>query len=72
MVGQHSSGGKEEWEVASVHRFHIFKQNLPQGPLPDTSNRSTNGRGSWSSSNELSRRLSGVPSNTISSMLGHM
>ena len=35
MVGQHGGGKEEEWEVVSVCRFHEFKQNLPQGPLPN-------------------------------------
>ena len=44
MVGQHGGGKEEEWEVVSVCRFHEFKQNFPQGPLPNTSNKPVSGR----------------------------
>ena len=67
MVGQHGGGKEEEWEVVSVCRFHEFKQNLPQGPLPNTPNKPVSGRDNWSSSNEFYGCLSRVPSNTIGS-----
>ena len=33
MIGQHGSGEKEKWKVASMCRFHGFKENLPKGPF---------------------------------------
>ena len=67
IVGQHSGGKKEEWEMASVCGCHRSKQSLLQRPLPNTSDRPIGERDGWSSSNELFRCLSEVPSINISS-----
>ena len=66
MVGQHGSGEKEKWKVASLRKFHGFKQNLHQGSLLDTSNRSIGGCDGWSSSNKLFGCISRIPLDTTS------
>ena len=67
MIGQHSGGKKEEWEIVSMCGLHGSKQSLPLRSLLDTSDRPIGGCNSWSSLDEFFRCFLGVPLNTIGS-----
>ena len=64
MVGQHYGSQEEKWKVASLCRLHGPKQSMPKGPVPHASDRPAGGRNSGPSSDEFSRCLSGLSSNT--------
>ena len=66
MVGQYYGSKEKEQKVASLCRFHGFKQGMFERSLPYASHRPAGRCYCRPSFDELLRYLSKVPSNTVS------
>ena len=66
MVGEYSGGKKEEWEVASLCRFHRLEQGVPKRSAPNASDRPVGRCNCRPPSNELLGCFSELSSNTTS------
>ena len=64
MASKYYSGEEEEWEMASVRRFHRLQQSLPQRSIPYAQNRLASRCHGWPSSDEFFGCLPGLSSNT--------
>ena len=64
MVGEYSGGKKEDWEMASLRKFHKLEQSVPKRLVPNASDRLVGRRNCRPPLNELLGCLLGLSSNT--------